>query len=67
MSVIENVTLNFDLLITQGDDQVNIRLVSHLIKVISRILQKSLKYFNGTSILTSFVLASSGAFPVIFI
>ena len=67
MSVIENVTLNFDLLITQVDDQVNIRLVSHLIKVISRILQKSLKYFNGTSILTYFVLASSGAFPVIFI
>ena len=33
---------------------------------ISRVLQKLLKYFNGTIILTSFVLPLAGVFPVIF-
>ena len=48
------------------DDQDKIRLISQLIKGISRVLQKLLKYFNGTAVLTSFVLPSSGVFPVIF-
>ena len=43
------------------------RLTSQLINGISRVLQKLLKYFNGTIILTSFVLPSVGVFPVIFI
>ena len=34
----------------QADDQVRIRLVSQIIKVISGILQNLLKYFNGTAI-----------------
>ena len=38
-----------------------------LIKGFSRVLEKLLKYFNGTAILTSFVLSSAGVFPVIFI
>ena len=36
--------------ITQFFDQVKIKLISQLIKVISRVLQKLLKYFNGTAI-----------------
>ena len=43
------------------------RLISQLIKGISRVLQKLLKYFNGTIISTSFVLLSAGVFPIIFI
>ena len=43
------------------------RLISQLIKGISRVLQKLLKYFNGTIISTSFVLPSAGVFPIIFI
>ena len=35
---------------TQLDDQVRIRLISQLIKDISGVLQKSLRYFNGTAI-----------------
>ena len=34
----------------QVDDEVRIRLVSQIIKVISVILQNLLKYFNGTAI-----------------
>ena len=36
------------------------------IKHISRVLQKLLEYFNGTAILTSFVLPKTGIFPVNF-
>ena len=43
------------------------RLTSQLVKGISRVLQKLLKYFNGTGILTSFVLPAAGVFPVILI
>ena len=53
--------------ITQFSDQVKMRLLSQLIKGISRVLQKLLKYFNGTAILTSSVLPSAGGFPVIII
>ena len=34
---------------------------------ISRVLQKLLKYFNGTAISTSFVLTLLGVFPVALI
>ena len=43
------------------------RLTSQLINGISRVLQKLLKYFNGTIISTSFLLPAAGVFPVIFI
>ena len=43
------------------------RLISRLIKDISTVLQKLLKYFKGTTFFTSFVLLASGVFPVIFI
>ena len=43
------------------------RLNSQLIKDISRVLQKLLKYFNDTAILTFVVLSSAGMFSVIFI
>ena len=41
-------------------DQVKMRLISQLINGISRIPPKLLRYFNGTSISTSFVCS----FPV---
>ena len=41
--------------------------VSQLIKGISRVPQKLLKCFDGTVILTCFVLQSAQVFPVIFI
>ena len=40
------------------------RLISQLNKGISRVFQKSLKYFNGIAILTSFVLPASLVYPV---
>ena len=61
-----NVPAPVELVTTQVDDHDRIRIISHLIKGISRVLQKLLKYFNATAILTSFVLATSGGFPVIF-
>ena len=42
-------------IIKQFADKVRIRLISQLINGISRVLQKLLKCFNGTIILTSFV------------
>ena len=54
------------MVITKVYEQVKIRLISQLIKRILRVLQKLLKYFNGTAILTSFVLPLAGYFPVIF-
>ena len=42
------------------------KLTSQLSNGISRVLQKLLKYFNGTNISTSFILPSTGALPVIF-
>ena len=48
------------------DDHVRVRLILQLIKSILRVLQKLLKYFNGTASATSFVLPSSGVFPAIF-
>ena len=43
------------------------RLISQLIKIISRGLHKLLKYFNYTAILNSFVLQAARVFPVILI
>ena len=43
------------------------RLISQLINGISRVLQKLLRYFNGTPISASFVLPAAGVFPVILI
>ena len=39
--------------------------ISQLIKGISRVIKKLLRYFNGTAILTFFVLPLAGVFPVI--
>ena len=44
---------------------VNMRIISQLIKDFSRVLQKSLKYFNDTIISTSFVTLSP-VLPVTF-
>ena len=48
--------------ITQFSNQVRMRLISILIKGISRVLQKLPKYFNSTAIWTFFVLSSEGIF-----
>ena len=56
-----------ELVITQSLEHVNSRLTSQLINGISRVLQKLLKYFNGTIISTSFVFPSAGVFPVFFL
>ena len=42
------------------------RLTSQLINDISRVVQKLLKYFNGTIISTAFSLPVAAAFSVIF-
>ena len=46
--------------------QVRIRLILQLIKSISKVLQKLLKYFNGTIILT-FFLPAFPAQPSVFV
>ena len=61
-----NVHTPVELVIMQFAGQVRIKLISHLIKGISRVLQKLLKYLNGTAISTSSVLTSTGVLPVIF-
>ena len=53
------------LIVTQFADQVRKRLISQLVKSISRVQQKLLNYFNGTATSTSFVLPAAGVFPVI--
>ena len=60
------VSAPLELVITQTLEQVKIRLTSQLINGISRVLQKLLKYYNGTIIPISFVFPSAGVFPVIF-
>ena len=62
-----NVPAPKELVITQVDDHIKIKLTSQLIKGISRVLKKLLKYFNGTIISTSFSLPAAGVFPVTFI
>ena len=51
--------------ITQSADQVRMKLISQLLKSISRVLQKLLKCFNGTSVSISFVLPTARAVAVI--
>ena len=67
MSVIFNFVSPVVEEITQSLDQVKMRLTSHLINSISTVLQKLLKYFNGTAFSTFFVLSATGIFPVILI
>ena len=38
-----------------------------MINGISKVLQKLLRYFNGTAILTSFVFPAAGVFPLTLI
>ena len=64
--VIANFPSPVELVITQSLDHVKIRLTSQLINGISSVLQKLLKYFNGTITPTSFVFPLFGVFPVIF-
>ena len=45
-----NKNTDFVAIRTQLDDHVKIRLTSQLIKGISKVLQKLLKYFSGTII-----------------
>ena len=49
----------------QSTEQFKMRLISYLIKVISRVTQKLLKYFNRTAILAFFVLPEARVFAVI--
>ena len=65
VSVIANVVAFVSLDNTHLLDQVKMRLISQLIKDISRILQKLLKYFNGT-IISTFSVLQSAVLPVIF-
>ena len=46
--------------ITQFADQVLLRLISHLIKSILRVLQNLLKYFNGTAGVPQSLVLSKG-------
>ena len=53
-------------IIKQFVDQVRIRLISQLLNDISKVLQKLMKYFNGTIILIFFV-PSFSVLPIIFV
>ena len=64
---VSDVPAPVELVITQVNDHVKMSLTSQLIKGISRVFQKLLKYFNGTIISTSFSLPAAGVFPGIFI
>ena len=65
VSVTANVSAFVSLDNTHLSDPVKIRLFSRLIKDISRVLLKILKYVSGTTISTSFV-PPSAVLPVIF-
>ena len=67
MSVILNFFAPVVEEITQSPDQDKKRLILQLIKGISRVHQKLLKYFKGTAILTSFLIPAAGVFPVILL
>ena len=47
-------------------DQLKIRLTSQSFKGISGVLQKLLKYFNGTIISTLFISPSPSVWPIVF-
>ena len=52
-------------IVKQFADQVRLSFISQIINIISRVLQKLVKYFNGTIMSTSFVLLATLS-PVIF-
>ena len=66
MSIIFCISLNFslpvELVITQNDNHVKMKFTPQLTNGVSRVLEKLLKYFNGTIISLSFVLPSAGTF-----
>ena len=66
-SLIANVPIPVELVITEVDDHVNIKIISQLIKGISRAFQKLVKYLIGAIISISFSLPSIEVLPVIFI
>ena len=66
VSVIANFIVPVAEEVTQSAEEVRMRLISQLIKGISRVLQRLLKYFNDTVISTFFVLLAAGGFSVIF-
>ena len=53
--------------IIQSLNQVRLRLISQLIRDISRDLQKLRKHFNGIAFLTFFALPSARVFSIILI
>ena len=53
--------------ITQSSDQVRLRLSLQLIKSISKVFQKLVKYFNGTAIETFFELPSAVVSPAMIV
>ena len=55
------------LAITQFSDQFKIKLISQLINSISSVLQKFLKCFNGTTILTFFSILILYNLPVMLV
>ena len=66
-SVSRSASLVALLVITQFSDQLKIRFISQLINGISSVLQKLLKYFDGTTISTSFSVSLPSNLTVIFI
>ena len=62
VSFIENICAPVKLVVTLFADQVKMKLMSQLIKRVSTVLQKLLKYFIGAAL----VKMSSRVFPVIF-
>ena len=62
---IANVFPPIQAVITQFSYDVNIRFISELIRSISRVFQKLLKYFNIIAISTSLVLTVAGVIPLV--
>ena len=62
---IANVFPPIQSVITQFSYDVNIRFISELIRSISRVFQKLLKYFNIIAISTSLVLTVAGVIPLV--
>ena len=50
VSVMSNFTLPVELIITKVGNQFKIRIIPQLIRRISRILEKLLRYFNSTAV-----------------
>ena len=67
VSAVANAPSFDESVITQFADQNNNRLISKLIRGISKVLQKLLNYFNGKTISTSFVLPAAGVSPIILV